>query len=346
MFGGNRGATPEMEPLLVVGVGLVSPAGFSAADHVFFVRAGTVQPVPSPFVNEDDEPLPCSYCPWLPPTSTLGERVEQLAFGAASEALDSVRGEARNIHLSLVLPSPSAELGEPSQTTVAAHLRQYLAVNDVSRFRGAAGAHEALLDARKKLATGSADAVCIVGADSAFSVPRVEAAYRRRRVVWVPLEPPPSEAAGAVVLMSRRSPSVKPLARVLDAGTTPGAAHDFNDEPVDGTGLTYLFRKLPNRGGVPMVFGPMESERLRQRDWHLAAARARRHLGAPYALVDVETAIGQVGAAAGAVHLAYAVACNRYQSVNPAIPPGSPFYSWAISADGLRGLTLLEGMAS
>lgn len=346
MFGGKSGATPELQPLFVVGAGLVSPAGFSAADHVFFVRAGTVQPVPSPFVNEEDEPLPCMYCPWLSPTSTLAERVEQLAFGAASEALDPVRGEARNIHLSLVMPIPNPEFSEPAQAAVAAHLRQYLAVSDVSRFRGAAGAHEALLDARKKLEAGTADAVCIVGADSAFSVPRVEAAYRRRRVVWIPLEPPPSEAAGAVVLMARRSATLKPLAKLVDAATTPGAANDFNDEPVDGTGLTYLFRKLPNRGGVPMVFGPMQSERLRQRDWHLAAARARRHLGAPYAHADVETAIGQVGAAAGSVHLAYAIACNRYQSVNSAIPPGSPFYSWAISADGLRGLALLEGQTS
>lgn len=346
MFGGKSGATPELSPLFVVGVGLVSPAGFSAADHVFFVRAGTVQPVPSPFVNEDDEPLPCAYCPWLSATATLAERVEQLAFGAASEALDLVRGEARNIHLSVVLPSPSAEFSEPAQSTLASHLRQYLAVTTVSRFRGATGAHEALLDARKKLEAGTAEAVCVVGADSAFSVPCVEAAYRRRRVVWLPLEPPPSEAAGAVVLMARRSPTLKPLARFIDAGTTPGASNDFNDEPVDGTALTYLFKKLPNRGGVPMVFGPLRSERLRQRDWHLAAARARRHFGAPYANVDVETAIGQVGAAAGSVHLAYAVACNHYQSVDPAIPPGSPFYAWAISADGVRGLAVLEGSVS
>lgn len=342
MLGSGQSA-PEVQPLAVVGVGLVSPAGFSAADHAFFVRAGVVQPVPSPFLDENDEPLPCAYCPWLAPSATLAERIEQLAFGAASEALEAVRGEATSLHVSLVVGAPSAEFTENDAANVGARLKTYLEVNSLTRFHGAAGAHRALLDARQRLQAGSADAVCIVGADSTFSVPRVEAAYRRRKVVWVPLEPPPSEGAGALVLTMRRSPVVKPLARFVDALTTPAASNDYNDEPVDGVGLTFLFRKLPNRGGVPMVFGPMESERLRRRDWLLAAARVRRHLGSPYAHLDVESAIGQVGAAAGAVHLAYAVACNHYRAVDPEVPSGSPFYAWAISADGLRGLALLEG---
>jgi hypothetical protein len=345
MSADRKSSSPEGQALYVVGVGLVSPAGFSAADHTFFVRAGLVQPVPSPFLDENDEPIPCAYCPWLPSNATLAERVEQLAFGAASEALEPMQDQVKAVHVSLVTSGPTPEFSEQDAANVGAGLKSSLGAESLTRFRGAAAVHQALIDARERLSSGGADAVCIVGADSSFSVPRVAAAYRRRRVVWVPLEPPPSEAAGAVMLMTRPPPTVRPLARFLDALTTLGTANDYNDEPTDGVGLTFLFRKLPNRGGVPMVFGPMDSERLRRRDWRLAAARVRRHLGSPYAHVDIETAIGQVGAAGGAVHLAYAVACCRFQTIDPQIPPGSPFYAWAISSDGLRGLAVLEGAA-
>lgn len=333
-----------MSPIAsVVGVGLASPAGFGAADHVFFVRAGLVQPAPSPFLDANEEPLPCNYCSWLDGAAPLKQRIEQLALSAGVEALKTKPAVLRKLHLSLVTSAPVGAFSESDAIEIASRLRHFLEAGEVTRFVGAAGAHEALAEAAQRLATGKADAVCIIGADSRFSVPMIAAAYRRRSVVWTPLEPPPSEAAAAVLLVPSTARDQKPLATLLGAMTTQGTSHDSNDEAVDGVGLTYLFRKLPNCGGVPMVFGPLESERLRQREWQLASARARQHLGRPYDMKDVEMAIGQVGAAAGVVHLAYAVACNRYRTVSSDIPPGSPFYTWAISRDGVRGMAILAG---
>lgn len=122
-----------------------------------------------------------------------------------------------------------------------------------------------------------------------------------------------------------------------------GPANDDNDEPVDGVAMTAALTSLPKVGEVGLVFGQGRLDGLRRLDWHCAVARHARRFARETRFVTLEQHVGRVGAASGAMSLAYGLALLRHRSDDTGAFAGHPFFSWAISRDGKRGVAIAKG---
>jgi hypothetical protein len=57
---------------------------------------------------------------------------------------------------------------------------------------------------------------------------------------------------------------------------------------------------------------------------------------------SIDTELGAVGAAAGAMNLAYGLAVVDHRTTDAPVQEGDPFLAWAISRDGTRGLAAVS----
>ncbi|WP_437990843.1 hypothetical protein [Sorangium sp. So ce145] len=324
--------------LTVLGLGLVSPAGASARDHVFFPRAGAPPPPPSPFVGPDGRRLDARYCPWIRPSQADAGRLLALARGAVAEALAVVPAdEAAGIPRFVVTPAPRPGLPEGALSELARALGPA-----AQRFAGAAGAFAALARIAELLAGGAGGAALLVGVDSYAGVDALAERRRRPESPWLLAPPPPSEGAGALLVASAEQASrwgAAAVGEIVASRHAPGRATDEDDEPVDAVAMTALLRGLPAAAGpIQAVFGQGRAGALRCREWQFTTARCAERLSPSYFDRCLEAEIGELGAAAGVMGLACAFATLRHGAA-PA-EAGRSFVAWAISRDGTRGIAL------
>jgi hypothetical protein len=119
-----------------------------------------------------------------------------------------------------------------------------------------------------------------------------------------------------------------------------GAATDENDEPIDGGPLSALLWDAPKKERVLSAFGQHGVDTLRAYEWQMATARNARLFHEDCAFVCPESTIGTVGAAAGALNLAYGIAALRHDVLEDPRARKAPFAAWAMSRDGARGLAI------
>ncbi|MDC0684515.1 hypothetical protein [Sorangium atrum] len=324
--------------LTVLGLGLVSPAGASARDHVFFPRAGAPPPPPSPFIGPDGRRIDARYCPWIRPSQADAGRLLALARGAVAEALAALPGgDAAGIPRFVVAPAPRPGLPEGALSELARALGPA-----AQRFTGAAGAFAALARIAELLAGGAGGAALLVGVDSFAGVDALAERRRRPESPWLLAPPPPSEGAGALLVASAEQASRWGLAgvgEIVASRYAPGRATDEDDEPVDAAAMTALLRSLPSAAGsIQAVFGQGRVGALRCREWQFTTARCAERLSPSYFDRCLEAEIGELGAAAGVMGLACAFATVRHGAAPP--EAGRSFVAWAISRDGTRGIAL------
>ncbi|WP_437795203.1 hypothetical protein [Sorangium sp. So ce693] len=324
--------------LTVLGLGLVSPAGASARDHVFFPRAGAPPPPPSPFIGPDGRRIDARYCPWIRPSQADAGRLLALARGAVAEALAALPGgDAAGIPRFVVTPAPRPGLPEGALSELARALGPA-----AQRFTGAAGAFAALARIAELLAGGAGGAALLVGVDSFAGVDALAERRRRPESPWLLAPPPPSEGAGALLVASAEQASrwgVAAVGEIVASRHAPGRATDEDDEPVDAAAMTALLRGLPAAAGsIQAVFGQGRVGALRCREWQFTTARCAERLSPTYFDRCLEAEIGELGAAAGVMGLACAFATVRHGAA-PA-EAGRSFVAWAISRDGTRGIAL------
>ncbi|WP_438033177.1 hypothetical protein [Sorangium sp. So ce204] len=324
--------------LTVLGLGLISPAGASARDHVFFPRAGAPPPPPSPFIGPDGRRIDARYCPWIRPSQADAGRLLALARGAVAEALAALPGvDAAGIPRFVVTPAPRPGLPEASLSELARALGPA-----AQRFTGAAGAFAALARIAELLAGGAGGAALLVGVDSHAGVDALAERRRRPESPWLLAPPPPSEGAGALLVASAEQASrwgVAAVGEIVASRHAPGRATDEDDEPVDAAAMTALLRSLPAAAGpIQAVFGQGRAGALRCREWQFTTARCAERLSPSYFDRCLEAEIGELGAAAGVMGLACAFATLRHGAA-PA-EAGRSFVAWAISRDGTRGIAL------
>lgn len=335
-------------PLAVLGVGLTSPFGVTARDHAFFLRARLVPTMPPPFVDSEGELVTAHYCRWLGARTPIAERMERMALTALAAAVaPCIEQFESGWDVALVVESERIGLGEDALLGVRSAAQTILSGKRArySVFRGAAGCQRALIALAGRIAQGESSIGCVLAADSFLSLEPL-AEESRVPVVWRSQPAPLSEAAAALVLTDPRRCSgvAKPIGKLLYQAVARGTACDTNDELVDGYALTHLLREMPDLGGaVPAVFGPKGCDALRLREWGLASARNARRFCEPYSMHDLESIVGRVGAASGAAHLAYALACLHYRTAHPTFGRDVVALSWALSRDGWRGVSLVQG---
>ncbi|MDI1480901.1 hypothetical protein [Polyangium sp. y55x31] len=317
--------------LSVVGLGLCSPAGALAQDHVFFPRANAPPPVPAPFVLANGRPFQVDYARFVPPDLGLPDRLVALARVALEEARP-----APGLPLFLCLPAPCEGLSKAALDDVAARIAALTNASRVERFTGAAGAFGALT----RIEAHAMQAAVLVGVDSFFHVDRVTSLIERPPGPFEPARLRPAEGAGALVVI--QDGKTGPFGTILESRTAMGRGTDDDDEPVDAAALTELLGSLPGSAPIRAVFGQGRVDVLRSREWEWSAARQASMFHPEAFGACLEAEIGQVGAAAGVMALAHAFAMVHHG----VCPPGAPVLAWAISRDGTRGLALGVGAES
>ncbi|KYF93949.1 hypothetical protein BE20_05400 [Sorangium cellulosum] len=337
--------------LAVVGLGLVSPAGITSSEHVFYLRARVPPPAASPFLLAGGRRLSVGFCPWIGARERAAARIARIALTAMVEATRPLLHPARapgldRIALVLVAASPRPGLSRDDVREVEAALAARLGVVDPLRFRGEAGCFAGLRAAEELLAGGQARAVAIVAADSLISIERLRHWVSHPPSPWAAEVPRPSEGAAALVVTT---PDAARLARLPLLGTVHGAAvvqgrsTDADDAIVDGAAMTQALRDLPRIGRVGAVFGQLQVGSLRQTEWLLALARSGERFEPEHEATCPEVEVGVVGAAAGAFNLAYGLATLRHGATESPAAAGAPMLAWAISPDGTRGVAMATG---
>ncbi|WP_438007178.1 hypothetical protein WME89_53150 [Sorangium sp. So ce321] len=334
--------------LAVVGLGLVSPAGITSSEHVFYLRARVPAPQASPFLLASGQRLSVGFCPWIGARERAAARIARMALAAMDEAtrpLHSAPGLDR-LALVLVAASPRPGLSRDDVREVEAALAARLGGLEPLQFPGEAGCFAGLRAAEELLAAGRARAVVIVAADSLISIERLRHWVSRPPSPWAAEVPRPSEGAAALVVTA---PDAARLARLPLLGTVHGAAivegrsTDADDAIVDGVAMTQALRDLPRAGRVGAVFGQLQVGSLRQTEWLLALARTGERFEPEHEVSCPEVDVGVVGAAAGAFNLAYGLATLRHGATGSPAASGAPMLAWAISPDGTRGVALATG---
>jgi hypothetical protein len=328
--------------LTVIGLGLTSPFGLNATDHVFLGRVVLPAPPPAAFANADDQPLRLYYAPFLDLDMTMGARLAGLAALACDEALP-MAGEAPRalpITLALAVPNPRPGLPVGAIDELERALRARLAPGQVRRYPGETGTFAALRDAHA--AAGRGASVWVVVSVDSFASPEYLAhrAATEPRNRWIVRRPHPGEAA-AVLIVTNPATAGRYRAPVLGhvdgVALAVGGATDTNDEPSDGQALTQALRTVAPPS-VRLALGQQGVDALRRRDWCLAAAREGARFRAGWLDDCVEERMGMVGAAVGGASIVQGLSVLRHGAVDIDVPAPHAFVAWAISRDGTRAV--------
>jgi hypothetical protein len=329
-------------PVHVAGVGLVSPVALTAAEHAFYLRAGAPMGVLGAFIDATGEPVDVSHCPWLGAEAPIAQRLAWLGQAATSDALGGVAPSER-IPTILVTAAAWAGLSTEEGADAQRALAKNLPIEIGATCEGAAGTFQALRIAQTWLDTVSC--VLVLAVDS-FVSPRALTACATAATPWERNKAPWGEAAAAL-LIGRGS--ARPWGTILTSMAATAEANDDNDAAVDGNVMTAMLRAAleayPKAHPVVQTLGPHNVDELRHVTWNYAACRCfDEGIWPECELVSVEDDIGQVGAASGAVHLAYGFARARHigDAARDVVPPGRSFAAWSVSRDGTVGLALAE----
>jgi hypothetical protein len=334
--------------LAVAGLGLVSPAGFTSSEHVFFLRAGAPPPQPSPFVLANGEPMRAAYCPWIGARAPASDRIARMALSALYEATMSLEGEPalERAPLLLCTSRPRPGFSEADRAHLERTLLGRLRGSEITSFLGEASVFAALRVADERITTGKARSAVIVAVDSLVSIDALTARLAHPPSPWALEQPMPAEGAAALVVMDdaeARRIRRPVLGIVHGASVAPGTSTDEDDEIVDGVGMSRAIQGLPASPRIGAVFGQLRVDSLRLTEWLLALARNAERFESEHEVGCPEVDIGLLGAASGAFNLVYGLAVMRHDAAESPRVASAPLLAWAISRDGTRGAALATG---
>lgn len=314
----------------VVGLGLVSPAGCTPAEHAFFLRAGLFAPPASAFVSPEGDPLKVHHCPWLGAHMPLAERLQELALRAVDEAILPVSTRLpEGQDLTTLLVGPPGGLDGLRATLRSRRCRVDSVWPDVS----------AALFAATELFHQGAGTVVVAAVDSFVDLAIVDEQWRRRPGPWQMIPPPLSEGAAAVVLCTdqvRRDLGVGVYGALLGASVVVGLACDENEEPCDGLAMTKVLRDVAPHG-VARLLGPYENDDLRRQEIHLAVARCSAAFSPRLRYQSIELMVGRLGLAGLLADLVFGLADSAYGTVSPDAEAFASLVAWSVTTRGTRG---------
>lgn len=314
-------------PLAVTAVGAVSAAGATAAQTAASIRAGLSGFREHAFYESlshdpewvPGEPLLAAAWPGVDPALVGPSRLLELAAPALAEAGDRAalkRADLADSALLLALPDPDPDVaGWPLGDDFADAL---LGVTGLTGFShrvtnqsGHTGAFELLRDAHDLLVNGRHRFCWIVGVDSFLCPDRLEtwdADWRlrseRNADGFIP-----GEAACALLLelpahAEQRGAPVRARVEALSMAEEPQPL--TGDRVSTGRGLCEaLAAVVPDGRGAGWVACDLNGESYRAFEWGLARARLSDRLADVSILEHPADCVGDVGAATGALLIAY-----------------------------------------
>ena len=335
--------------LVVVGAGLVSPAGRTPEEHAFFLRARAAPPARSPFVLASGDPLDVRFCPWIGVRASIAERLSALVTSAVEAALAPLADPLLIARAPLLLctGAPRAGLTSADLDAVASEALRVSGAASQLRFTGEAGAFAALARAQTLLDRGEAKAAIVLAVDSYVAIDALTWDVEHPRGPWSEPRWPRGEGAAALIVThdrTARSVGAAVLGKIVGAATKLGSSTDDDDEAVDGTAMTDVLRGLPGTARVRLALGQTMIDSLRRHEWYTAVARLASRFDVACEHRGIEDDVGDVGAASGAMNAVLALATMSHDTgPEPGIGDGGVL-AWAVSRDGTRGAARIEGV--
>lgn len=335
--------------VVILGVGMLTAVGVSAAETAAAVRSATSRFTETPIRDQQLEPFTLAEVPegalppLVPPLTKidgLTSRERRMLRLAARPLLECrlPLGD-RAIPLGLCLALPERETNKPIDRT---GFLRHLAVQTDGAFDrrgsdashvGRAGGFIAIGQAVLTIQRGLADFVIAGGVETyrdLFVLSTLDAEHRvKSSESWDGFIP--GEGAGFLLLGSERvarAQSLPILGRVtpMAMGFEPG--HLYSAEPYRGDGLASTFRQLVESGFVDApigeVYTSMTGESHWAKEWGVAFLRTRAAFQENHGMHHPADCFGETGAASGAllVGLAALGIKGRYRR-SPALAYGS-----------------------
>jgi 3-oxoacyl-[acyl-carrier-protein] synthase-1 len=345
---------------VLTAVGMVTPVGHTAIQSCASIRAGLSRISESPEFRVPDEkghliPANCASVSGITDGQRRFLRHYRMAVRAFTEAISrAALGDAELTESGIYLC-----VCEPERTKIDNRIQDQLmprickaidALELSSRTQvfplGHAGVFQALQSAIADLALGRIR-YAIVGAVDTYldeatlgwlvDINRLKTERTVNGII-------PGEGAAFVVLENRKAALARGallLAR-LDGVATAMESHGiYASTPCRGEGLTSSIQTtlaaMPD-GGVDtaVVVCDLNGERYRASEWGLTLGRALGPVGRSPAVWHPASSIGDAGAAAGAINLAYGAVAVIKEHARPQV------LVWGSSDEGLRGSAYLR----
>jgi 3-oxoacyl-[acyl-carrier-protein] synthase I len=318
-------------PVVVVGVGMTTAVGLTAAETAASVRAATMRFTETPILDRRFEPFTIAEVaeeglPQLEEASVETARLtsrelRMLRLGTMPlyEALAALRSRGPAPTLMLALPEGETTRPLDGKAFLGHLARQVggafaLAGSDASH-RGRAGGLTAIGQAVELIARGKAKFVLAGGVDSYRDLyilatmdmeQRVKSATHLDGFV-------PGEGAGFALLAepgAAAAAGLRPLAGVSPAATGFESGHWYSPEPYRGDGLALAVTQLAQSGAGPApfeeVYSSMNGESHWAKEWGVTGIRNKAALLQGYRIHHPADCYGDAGAASGVLMAALA----------------------------------------
>jgi 3-oxoacyl-[acyl-carrier-protein] synthase-1 len=315
-------------PAEILGVGVFSPVGATAAQTAASLRAGISRTRSSPhfdrfgqalvmgFFDQDVLPGPCHELV-LSGLGPRGKRLVQLAAPALGEALAGIPSP---VPLLLGLPEPTEAAPEALGVQWVELLAEQSGCaldggRSVPYFAGRAAGLLALEGALELVGGGGAELVVAGGVDSYFLGALIRALDQEGRLHTGELPDGfiPGEAAAFLLVGAPgagRRLGRTPLARIAGIGTGREPGHLYSAEPYRGAGLAEAFAALfaaaPVTETVATVYAGLNGESFWAKEWGVAQIRSSARFSGSMRLEHPVDAMGDPGAALGPLMVAVA----------------------------------------
>ncbi len=348
--------------LCVTGYGAVSSVGFSAAATCASVRAGVARfaehpecyPLIDPPYIDEPEPLTCAPTTFLPATCPAPDRLLDLALAPLEELIIQAKLSRRELAQAGLFLATAPVMDGVSEWGMETHLlpelvrRAALAPFTVQALvrRGSTGVFHALRAAAEAISSGVCRGALVGGVDSLLDEETVTAYDERRRLKsargrdgFIPGE------AGAWLFIEPWEAAERRGAEVAGALGPVGLTHE--DQPLtgerlsSGKGLCEAIRAALANGSRPdWVVCDLNGESYRAHEWGVAMSRLADPLGQLRAVWHPADCLGELRAAAPALHLI--VACQAWRR---GCAPGANCLVFAADDAGERGACTLGAPA-
>lgn len=336
------------EPLYITCLGLVCPVGLTPASAAAAMRAGISAFIDLPYVDSEGEPIVGATVPGLPDELRGSARLVELLVRAFEGVEAHLPQDLTSMHLPLILCTceperPSVQL-KSIVGEVEARLRLAFRRDDSAHVaRGPVAAFEALAHARCILSEGRTKACLIAAVDTLLDartlhwldqVKRLKTSAQSDGVI-------PGEAA-SVALVTPRAVTPSCLA-VRGLGFAVETATVLNEEPLLGKGMAAAVKGALAEAELAMYevdfrLSDVAGESYAFEELVLAQSRLIRQARESQDLWHPASSIGDCGAAAGLIQLAWAE-----QAFARAYAPGPVALAHGSAAAGARAAAVVTG---
>jgi len=310
---------------MIVGIGMMTAVGLSAAETTASVRAGVMRFEESALYDRQFQPFTLAEVPepGLPDLNlnllhtgltSREARMVRLATQPIRECTARLPDAQRPLALILALPESDTTLPLDPQRFLDALAHQVTAVFDpaasVASLRGRAGGIAAVGYGCEHLRSGNADFVLVGGVDTYRDLYVLGTLNAENRVKTAQDLDGfiPGEGAGFLLLATRKaadSAGLPPFAAIPAWAAAIESGHMYSDQPYRGDGLATAIQQLAAAASASLpvreVYSSMNGESHWAKEWGVGFMRNSSAFDEAHGMHHPADCFGDTGAAAGPI---------------------------------------------